>query len=168
MTRIFVRRKWLTDFYLINMKLMWNLCYSSSHGGDEPLDDGFIVVLFLLLHVCIMCMWYKRDLNAFFVSFSLPRGACKLNVWCMPESLRLWWLSIHRESEWCLPKTVSKLMMLPEQNQLKIFFLLFMKGMPIFLPILFVESEIISEMIFMYHDWITTFTAWGVCRGKFL
>lgn len=121
MTRIFVRRKWLTDFHLINMKLMWNLCYSSSHGGDEPLDDGFMVVLFSLLHVCIMCMWYKRDLNAFFVSFSLPRGACKLNVWCMPESLRLWWLSIHRESEWCLPKTVSKLMMLPEQNQLKVF-----------------------------------------------
>lgn len=37
-----------------------------------------------------------------------------------------------------------------------------------FLPILFVESEIVSEMIFMYHDWITTFTAWGECRGKFL
>lgn len=96
MTRVFVRRKWLTDFHLINMKLAWNLFYSSSHGGDELLDEEFILVLFLLLHLCIMCMWYKRDLNAFFVSFSLPRGACKLNVRCMPESLWLWWLSIHK------------------------------------------------------------------------
>lgn len=120
MTRIFVRRKWLTYVHLINMKLTWNLCYSSSQGSDELLDEEFIPVFFLLLHLCIMCMWYKRALNAFFVSFFLPRGACKLNVWCMLESLWLWWL-YSQESEWCLPKTVCKLKLLPEQNQLKIF-----------------------------------------------
>lgn len=141
------------------MKLTQSLCFSSSNGGDELLDEGFILVLFLLLHLCIMCMWCKRDLNVFFVSSSLPREACKVNFWCMTECFWLWRLFVHRESKRCLPKTASRLMLLPEQRQLKIF--LFMKWM----PVLFVESEIISKT--MYHYWIITFTAWGECRGKF-
>lgn len=130
---------------VINMKLTQSLCFSSSNGGDELVDEGFIPVLFLLFHLCIMCMWYKRDLNVFFVSPSLPRGACKLNFWCVTERVSGSEDSVHRESTWYLPKTACKLM-LPEQHQLKNF--LFMKWM----PILFVESEIISEMIFKYHS----------------
>lgn len=164
----FVRRKWLTDFHLINMKLTWNLCCSSSHGSDELLDEEFTLVLFLLLHLCIMCMWYKRELNAFFVSFSLPRGACKLNVWCMPESLWLWWLSLHKNPSDVSQRLYASWCCCLNKTSWRFFSLLLMKERPIFLPIVFVESEIISEMIFMYHDWITAFTAWGICRGKFL
>lgn len=129
MVRNFVTGEMVNWFpSVINMKLTQSLCFSSSNGGDELVDEGFIPVLFLLFHMCIKCMWYKRDLNVFFVSSSLPRGACKLNFWCMTESLWLWGLFVHRESEWHLPKTACKLM-LPEQHQLKIF--LFMKWMPI-------------------------------------
>lgn len=169
MTRILVRRKWLTYFHLINMKLTWSLCYSNSHGSVELLDEEFILVFFLLLHLCIMCVWYKRDLNTFFVSFFVPRGACKLNVWCMPESLWLWWLSIHKDPSDVSQRLCASWSCCLNKTSWRLFFsLLFVKGMPIFLPILFVESEIVSEMIFMCHDWITTFTAWGICRGKFL
>lgn len=135
------------------MKLTWNLCYSNSHGGDELLDEEFILVFFLLLHLCIMCMWYKRDLNTFFVSFFVPRGACKLYGWCMPESLWLWWLSIHND-----PSDVSQRMCvswsccLNKTSWRHFFPLLFMKGMPIFLPILFVESEILWNDF--YASWL--------------
>lgn len=131
MARIFVRGKWLTDFHLWSIWSWHCLCFSSSNGGDELLDEGFILVLFLLLYLSIMCMWCKRDLNAFFVSSSLLRGVCKINFWSMTECLQLWRFFIHGESKWCLPKTVCRLMLLPEQHQLKIFLLFFMKWMPI-------------------------------------
>lgn len=41
---------------VIDMELTQSLCFSSSNGGDELLDEGFILVLFLLLYLSIMCM----------------------------------------------------------------------------------------------------------------
>lgn len=152
MTRIFVRRKWLTDFHLINMKLTWNLCYSSSHGGDELLDEEFILVLFLLLHWCIMCMWYKRD---WMLSLLLSLCLEELASLMFAESLWVWWLSLHKNLSDVSQRLCVNCCCCLNKTCWRFFSLLFMKGMPIFLPILFVESEIISEMIFMYHDWIT-------------
>lgn len=83
------------------------------------------------------------------------------------QCLQLWRFFIHRESKWCLPKTVCRLMLLPKQHQLKTFFCCSRNECLYLLPVLCIESEIISEMICMYHDWITTFTAWEECRGRF-
>lgn len=131
---------------VINMKLTQSLCFSSSNGSDELVDEEFILVLFLLFHLCIMRMWYKRDLNVFFASSSLPRGACKLNFWCVTERVSGSEDSLFIEN----PCNISQRLCVSWccLNNTSWTFFLFMKWM----PILFVESEIISEMIFKYHS----------------